>query len=194
MREVPVSLDRQAPIELFRDCDATLIPSGERVTLHRGDHVLVTQALGGNVTVQTDQGQLARISGSDAVALGLGHLIEQHSDAAADIGGSAADFELEHVIDQLKTVFDPEIPINVVDLGLIYACDAQQLADGTYRVEIKMSMTAPGCGMGDVLKDDAHRRVAAVRGVSEADVELIWDPPWELSRMSDAARLELGMM
>ena len=194
MREVPVSLDRNASIEISRDCDATLIPSGERVTLHRGDQVLVTQALGGSVTVQTDRGQLARISGSDAESLGLGHLIEEHSAAGGDTAGSEGDFALEHVIDQLKTVFDPEIPVNVVDLGLIYSCEAQPLPDGTHRVEIKMSMTAPGCGMGDVLKDDAHQRVAALPGVSEVDVELIWDPPWELSRMSDAARLELGMM
>ncbi len=194
MREVSVSLDPRAPIEILRDCDVTLIPSGERVTLHRGDQVLVTQALGGSVTVQTDQGQLARISGSDAVALGLGPLIEQNTGASGDTSDGEADFELGQVIDQLKTVFDPEIPVNVVDLGLIYSCEAQPLADGTHRVEIKMSMTAPGCGMGDVLRDDARQRVAALPGVSEVDVELIWDPPWELSRMSDAARLELGMM
>lgn len=120
--------------------------------------------------------------------------IEQNTTTSDDARDGDTDFALEHVIDQLKTVFDPEIPINVVDLGLIYSCDAQPLPDGTHRVEIKMSMTAPGCGMGDVLKDDAHQRVAALPGVSEVDVELIWDPPWELSRMSDAARLELGMM
>ena len=97
------------------------------------------------------------------------------------------------VIEAIKTVYDPEIPINVVDLGLIYACDAQPLADGGHRVEIKMSMTAPGCGMGDVLKDDARARVQTVPGVSEVGIELVWDPPWDPSRMSDAARLQLGM-
>jgi probable FeS assembly SUF system protein SufT len=102
-------------------------------------------------------------------------------------------FELEQVTEQLKTVFDPEIPINVVDLGLIYACDAHQLADGTHRVEIKMSMTAPGCGMGDVLRDDVRARVRGVVGVSEVDVELVWDPPWDQSRLTDGARLELGL-
>ena len=102
-------------------------------------------------------------------------------------------FELQQVIDQLKSVFDPEIPINVVDLGLVYGCEAQPLADGTCRVEIKMSMTAPGCGMGDVLKADAHDKVQTISGVSDVDIELVWDPPWDPSRMSDAARLELGM-
>jgi probable FeS assembly SUF system protein SufT len=106
---------------------------------------------------------------------------------------SSGPFDLERVIEQLKTVFDPEIPINVVDLGLIYECVAQPLADGSHRVEIKMSMTAPGCGMGDVLKDDARSRVQMVPGVSEVDVELVWDPPWDLSRLTDVARLELGM-
>ena len=98
------------------------------------------------------------------------------------------------IVDVLKTVYDPEIPVNVVDLGLIYACDAQPLGDGGHRVEIKMSMTAPGCGMGDVLKDDAHARVQSVPGVNDVDIELIWDPPWDPSRMSEAARLQLGML
>jgi probable FeS assembly SUF system protein SufT len=111
------------------------------------------------------------------------------SDQSAALGP----FDIERVIEQLKTVFDPEIPINVVDLGLIYECDTHQLADGSHRVEIKMSMTAPGCGMGDVLREDARSRVQTVPGVSEVDVELVWDPPWDMSRMSDAARLELGM-
>ena len=96
------------------------------------------------------------------------------------------------MIEQLKTVFDPEIPVNVVDLGLVYACDAHPI-DGGQRVEIKMSMTAPGCGMGDVLKEDARARVREVPGVVEVDVEIVWDPPWDKSRMSEAARLELGM-
>jgi metal-sulfur cluster biosynthetic enzyme len=98
------------------------------------------------------------------------------------------------VINKLKTVFDPEIPVNVVDLGLIYTCEAQPLPAGGHRVEIKMSMTAPGCGMGDVLREDAVARVQEVPGVAEVDVELVWDPPWDPNRMSEAARLELGML
>ncbi len=194
MTETSVNLNRGGPIELVQDCDVTLIPSGERATLRRGDRVLITQALGGSITVQTGSGHLARIAGSDAARLGLGDLITQAPTEPVPGPDGAPAFDIDQVHAQLRTVFDPEIPVNVVDLGLIYSCEAQQLADGTHRVEIKMSMTAPGCGMGDVLKDDAHRRVAAIPGVSDVEVELIWDPPWELSRMSDAARLELGMM
>ena len=179
---------RHAPIELQRDCEATVIPGGQRLTLRRGERVVVTQALGGSVTVQTDQGYLARIGAQDAVALGL--VGTQADQEPADSGP----FEIEQVIEQLKTVFDPEIPVNVVDLGLIYSCDARPLPDGGHHIEIKMSMTAPGCGMGDVLKDDARARVQAIAGVSDVDIELVWDPPWDPSRMSDAARLELGML
>lgn len=182
------------PVTIDRDCKATLIPSGDTIVLQAGVTVTVTQALGGSITVQTDLGQLARISGDDAVDLGLGELLEPA--ASTDDTDTASDtpFDVEQVIERLKTVFDPEIPVNVVDLGLIYGCEAIDLPDGTHRVEIKMSMTAPGCGMGDVLRDDAHQRVAEMPGVSEVDVELVWDPPWDLSRLSDAARLELGMV
>ncbi len=179
--------DRHTQIELEQDCEATLIPGGQKVTLRRGDRVVVTQALGGSVTVQTEQGYLARIGAADTVALGLGGTQDDEQPAGS------GPFEFENVIDQLKTVFDPEIPVNVVDLGLVYSCDARPLADGGHRVEIKMSMTAPGCGMGDVLKDDARVRVQTVPGVSEVYIELVWDPPWDQSRMSDAARLQLGM-
>ena len=182
-----MTFDRRTPIELEQDCQATLIPGGDKVILRRGESVVVTQALGGSFTVQTKQGYLARIGAQDATALGLDGTVV--NEEPADSGP----FELQQVIEQLKTVFDPEIPINVVDLGLIYACDAQPLADGGHRVEIKMSMTAPGCGMGDVLKDDARARVQTVPGVTDVDIELVWDPPWDPSRMSDAARLQLGM-
>lgn len=181
--------ERQAPITLERDCEATLIPGGQRVTLSQGDEVIVTQSLGGSFTVQTGDGYLARISTEDADALGL----EPTGDTEADKGpAETGPFDIAQVIKQLKTVFDPEIPVNVVDLGLIYACDAQPLPEGGHRVEIKMSMTAPGCGMGDVLREDAIARVKAVPGVSDVDIELVWDPPWDMSRMSDAARLQLG--
>ena len=182
-----MSSPRHAPIKLGQDCDVTLIPSGQKMTLRAGELVVVIQALGGTFTVQTEGGHLARISSEDAHTLGLD---SEPDDEEAALSGP---FELDRVIEQLKTVFDPEIPINVVDLGLIYACDAHLLADGSHRVEIKMSMTAPGCGMGDVLKDDARSRVQTVPGVSEVDVELVWDPPWDQSRLTDAARLELGL-
>ncbi len=175
------------PIELAQDCDVTLIPSGQTTTLSAGEKVMIIQALGGTLTVQTESGQLARIQAEDAHALGL--TVEAHPSGPSQWGP----FDYQQVIEQLKTVFDPEIPVNIVDLGLIYACDAHVQADGGYRVEIKMSMTAPGCGMGDILSDDVRARVQTVPGVAEVDVELVWDPPWDQTRLTDAARLELGL-
>ena len=177
----------QKNIELKRDCEATVIPSGETVRLALGERVVLTQALGGSFTVKTDMGQLVRIAPHDADALGF-----EVKQASQEPEGAGA-FDLELVIEQLKTVFDPEIPVNVVDLGLVYSCEAHPIESGGQRVENKMSMTAPGCGMGDVLKKDACTRVQAVPGVAEVDVEIVWEPPWDKSRMSEAARLELGM-
>jgi len=183
----PVNPDRHPKIQLKRDCDATLIPSGEKLTLSLGERVVVTQALGGSFTVRTEVGQLVRIAVFDADALGLERTSE--TEAPTEDGP----FELRKVFEKLKTVFDPEIPVNVVDLGLIYVCEAHPLADGGHRVEIKMSMTAPGCGMGDVLKADASAKVQAVAGVTAVDIEIVWEPPWDKSRMSEAARLQLDM-
>ena len=200
--------DRREPIEIINDVHVTLIPSGERFTLRRGEWVTVTQALGGSITVHTDAGHLARIDGADAVALGLVDLIDDrgagtavtvarstaNSMSATGTTGDNGEFDMALVMRQLETVFDPEIPVNVVDLGLIYSCEAAEQPDGRYRVDIEMSMTAPGCGMGDVLKIDARNRVAALPGVGEVDVVIVWDPPWGIDRMSDAARLQLGML
>ena len=174
-------------IKLEQNCQATVIPGGQPMLLQAGEQVVVTQTLGGSVTVQTEMGYLVRISAEDSAALGLSGL------SAETTITEEGPFELDQVIAQLKNVFDPEIPINVVDLGLIYLCQAEPLADGTHRVEIKMSMTAPGCGMGDVLTEDARTAIQSVPGVSEIDIELVWDPPWGQDRMSEAARLQLGM-
>jgi len=178
---------RQKQIELKRDCEAMLIPSGDNVHLSQGERVVLTQALGGSFTVKTEAGHLARIAPQDADALGF------EVKPVSYLPEGAGVFDVQLVIDQLKTVFDPEIPVNVVDLGLVYACDAHPIEGGGHRVEIKMSMTAPGCGMGDVLKEDARARVQELPDVVEVDVEIVWDPPWDKSRMSEAARLELGM-
>jgi probable FeS assembly SUF system protein SufT len=183
-----MGLELHTPIDLTRDCEATLIPGGQKMTLSQGDSVVLTQALGGSFTVQTERGYLARIAVQNADALGL------EGEQANEEPVEAGPFELQQVIETLKTVFDPEIPVNVVDLGLIYVCEAHLLADGGHRVEIKMSMTAPGCGMGDVLKEDACAKVQTVPGVTEVDVEIVWDPPWDASRMSEAAQLQLGML
>jgi len=174
-------------VELGQSCQATVIPGGQPMLLQRGEQVVVTQTLGGSVTVQTEMGYLVRINAEDSAALGLSAPV----DVARFV--SNAPFELDQVIAQLKDVFDPEIPVNVVDLGLIYLCEAEPLADGTHRIDIEMSMTAPGCGMGDVLKEDARTAVQSVPGVSDVNIELVWDPPWDQDRMSDAARLQLGM-
>lgn len=175
-------------LTLVRDCPAVLIPAGTTVLLPQGSRVVVLQDLGGSVTVQNEAGRLARIASMHADALGLDSPEAPPSGTSQD-----AQFSAEAVIDALKTVYDPEIPINVVDLGLVYVCESHPLDDGSHVVEIKMSMTAPGCGMGDVLKEDARSKVAAVPGVKMVDVELVWDPPWDQSRLSEEARLELGM-
>lgn len=178
---------RSEPRSLTRDCPAILIPSGQPVTLPEGSSVVVVQTLGGSFTVQTERGWLARIGDGDADALGIEAVVSPEVRP-----GGPASFDPEAVIEELRGVYDPEIPVNVVDLGLIYACEAHETPAGQ-RVEIKMSMTAPGCGMGDVLKADAEARVRTVPGVAEVDVELVWDPPWSMDRMSDAARLQLGL-
>jgi probable FeS assembly SUF system protein SufT len=176
-------------VDLDRECVATLIPGGQAIALHEGESVLVTQTLGDSVTVQTADGYLVRLSPADSAALGLAD-VPSPTPADADPGKA---FDPGDVIAALKNVFDPEIPINVVDLGLIYRCEAIPLPDGTSRVEIDMSMTAPGCGMGDILRQDAAAAATSVAGVSDVQVELVWDPPWGLERISAAARLELGM-
>ena len=176
------------PLALRRDCPATLIPHGEPLLLTQGERVLVTQALGGSFMVQIAGGRLARIAASEADALG-----REAAPTSAPAPASGA-FDIQQVLETLKTVYDPEIPVNVVDLGLIYQCQAQPLEDGGQRVSIKMSMTAPGCGMGDVLQEEARAKVEALPGVAEVEVELVWDPPWDQSRMSEAARLQLGLL
>lgn len=192
--------NRSEPVELARDLWGTTIPMGDRTILVAGQQVIVLQALGGSVTVQTARGELVRIDGKDADAVGL-ELVDILGDAApADDGAATSgsssdgDFNMDAVTIALQQVYDPEIPVNVVDLGLIYRCDEVVSPEGSRRISIDMSMTAPGCGMGDVLKDDAERVVKAVPGVDEVDVTLVMEPPWGLDRMSEEARLELGLL
>jgi probable FeS assembly SUF system protein SufT len=132
-------------------------------------------------------GSLLRIDGTDADALGLDPI---------GVGHRAADgpFEIDQVVDALQQIFDPEIPVSIVELGLVYRCDEIIEADGSRRIEIDMTMTAPGCGMGDVLRADALRAVQAIPAVDEVDVQIVFDPPWNIGRMSEAARLQLGLM
>ena len=179
-------------VELSRRCRVTTIPYGDPDELPAGTSVQVVQMLGGSITVRTGYGALLRIDGADADALGL--RVEQPDPGAPAPTGYAAPFSMSQVTDALRSVYDPEIPVNVVDLGLIYRCDEVIRPDGTRLLSIDMSMTAPGCGMGDVLRDDAARVVRAVPGVDDVEVSLVWDPPWSIHRISEATRLELGLL
>ena len=175
-------------IAVLRDCMATTVPAGEWVLLRAGREVQITQQLGGSITVRTERGPLLRIGAADADALGLEIPGESHP-----VGGDGRPFHIERVFDALAEVYDPEIPVSVVDLGLVYRCEEIEGPLSIRRIEIDMTMTAPGCGMGDVLRADAERAVLAVAGVDEVEVNLVWDPPWTLERMSEAARLQLGL-
>lgn len=175
-------------IILNRDCPALLVPSGARIMLHVGTEVTMTQSLGNSYTVAV-YGNLARIDGKDADALGktpTNPLDELPEDASIE----------DRIWRQLKSVYDPEIPVNIVDLGLVYQCDIQpDVKENTgYCVKIEMTLTAPGCGMGPVIASDAKQKILAIPGVKSAEIEIVFDPPWDHSRMSDTAKLELGML
>ena len=175
-------------VTLSRDVTAIIIPAGEPVTLREGTGAFITQALGGSFTVYVE-GNLFRIAGGDADALG------KEPVPPPPVPDNATDADIEQVIwDQLKTCYDPEIPINVVDLGLIYRCEVTPLANGERSVSVDMTLTAPGCGMGDILVQDAREKIAVIPTVADVTVELVFDPPWNLSMMSEEARLQTGMM
>jgi probable FeS assembly SUF system protein SufT len=175
------------PIRFERDCVAVMVPQGDSVTLPAGQVGYITQALGGSFTVYVD-GNLFRISGADADALG------KDPPPALELPEGAGDEDVEKLVwQQLRTCFDPEIPINVVDLGLVYSCELDRLDDGRRKVNVQMTLTAPGCGMGDILVDDVRTKLEMIPTIAEADVDLVFDPPWNHSMMSDAARLETGM-
>ena len=176
------------PFQLHRDCDAALIPAGEQVKLTKGTVGYITQALGGSFTVYVD-GSLLRIAGKDADALG------KEIDPPPSLPDNATDDDVEKVIlKQMRTCYDPEIPINVLDLGLIYRCDITTDSDGMRQVSIDMTLTAPGCGMGEFLVEDVRSKIELVPTVNRVEVELVFDPPWDRSMMSEEARLQTGMM
>jgi probable FeS assembly SUF system protein SufT len=173
---------------LSRDVEVAAIPYGDRLTLTMGTTVFITQALGGSFTAMTDHGYLVRIEGKDADAIGEKPV---QAMTAEDTKGRSTQ---ELAWDQLKTCFDPEIPVNIVDLGLVYKCEAQPLDGGGERVHVEFTLTAPGCGMGDFLRQDVEQKLLAIPGVAGADVQVVLDPPWDQSMMSDVARLQLGLM
>lgn len=173
-------------IELRRDCEAIAVPSGQRQTLPAGTPLRIVQTRGGAFTVSNDIHAIFRIDGVDADALGL---------APPKSGMPAAQGPLtdDLIWKTLKTVYDPELPVNVVDLGLIYSCDIKTSEQGRKSIAVRMAMTSPGCGMSNVLKADVETKLKRLPEVTEANVEVVFDPPWTQARMSEAARLQLGM-
>ena len=175
------------PITLRRDCEVIAIPSGIRATLPAGAVVRIMQSLGSGCTVATDGGYMYRVDAKDRDALGLSSPAMAQEPAVG-----VEPFREQMVWDQLKTVYDPEIPVNIVDLGLVYSCAIVPLEQGGFELDIEMSMTAPGCGMGNVLKADVESKLSRLPGAGEVQVEIVFDPPWNPGLMSDAAKLQLG--
>lgn len=176
------------PVIFERDCDAVLIPIGEKLSLPEGTSGFITQALGGSFTVYVE-GNLFRIAGTDADALGKEPL------RPPEVPEDATEDDIESIVwQQLRTCFDPEIPINIVELGLVYECAVEKQSDGQRHVSVKMTLTAPGCGMGPFLMEDVREKLEIIPTVAKANVELVFDPPWSTSMMSEAARLEAGLM
>ena len=183
---------RQA-VTVLRDVDIMGIPSGWHASLPVGTPVIIQQRLGGAFTAMTPTGGLVRIEGKDADALGEEFVEEARKYAAERAAAAEGPFDEEKVWDALREVYDPEIPSNIVELGLVYLVAAEAV-EGGHKVKVVMTLTAPACGIGPVIVDDARRRVLGVPGVKEAEVELVFDPPWDPSRMSEAAKLQLGFM
>lgn len=175
------------PCTFERDCEVVMIPAGDEVTIPVGTVGYITQALGGSFTVFVD-GNLFRLAGVDADAIGKEPIMPPQ------LPDNATENDIEKLLwDQLKTCYDPEIPVNIVDLGLVYQCDMTTNHQGERMVSVRMTLTAPGCGMGDILVDDVRSKLELVPTISQVDVELTFDPPWNQSMMSDVARLETGM-
>ncbi len=176
------------PIVVQRDVQAVIIPAGVEVKLRAGSTGFLTQALGSSFTIYVE-GNLFRIAGEDADAIG------KEPPTPPELPPGATDEDVLKIIwEQLKTCYDPEIPINIVDLGLIYDCDLHKNDDGSRSVQVTMTLTAPGCGMGDFLAQDVKDKIEAIPTILEARVEIVFDPPWNQAMMSEAARLETGMM
>lgn len=187
-----------AAVQLGRDCQATQVPWGTSVTLAAGSYGKITQQLGGNFTVLVG-GNLYRVAGADADALGLEPEDAGDPGHGADVddaqGAAATAGSVEGAAwRRLATCYDPEIPVDIVNLGLVYLCQAIPLSNGRFRLDVRMTLTAPGCGMGTAIADEAREKLRSIPGVDEVDVDLVWDPPWSREMMSEAARLEMGLM
>jgi len=181
-------------LTLVRETEATIIPAGETQLIPAGTRAVISQALGGTVTIRTDSG-LFRLAAKDWDALGAG--AQAQLDEAAKVAESAPDdvpFSEDLVWEAMRGCFDPEIPVNIVDLGLIYDLQINELdAEGRHAVNVKMTLTAQGCGMGPVIAEDAKKNIEALGGVSQAQVDIVWDPPWTPHMISEAGRQKLGL-
>lgn len=182
-------MSSDGPVTLSRDVEAAIIPVGERVTLQKGEQAHITQTLGGSYTVIVN-GNMFRIEGKDADALGL-----QVAPQPVATAGPVTQDQLEKEIwNQLRSCYDPEIPVNIVALGLIYDCHLTRLTENSFKVDVKMTLTAPGCGMGPMLAQDVQNKVLCLEGVDDVAVELVWDPPWNQGMMTEEAKLQLGLL
>ena len=181
------------PKILTRDVEASVVPIGTKVTLQKGETAHITQSLGGTFTVVVN-GNMFRIESKDADSLGLDAPMAP-APAPATANGPMTQEELEKKVwEALKTCYDPEIPVNIVDLGLIYDCHLTPIGAENFKADVKMTLTAPGCGMGPVLAQDVQNKLVSLEPIDEANVELVWDPPWNQGMMTEAAKLQLGLL
>jgi len=180
------------PKVLLRDVEASVVPIGTKVTLQKGETAHITQSLGGSYTVVVN-GNMFRIAEQDCDALGVE--AKKAATTPSSTSGPMTQEQLEkQVWESLKTCYDPEIPVNIVDLGLIYDCHLTPIGESNYKADVKMTLTAPGCGMGPVLAQDVQNKLISLEPIDEANVELVWDPPWNQSMMTEAAKLQLGLL
>ncbi len=177
---------------LSRDTESIQIPSGNKITIPSGTTGVITQTLGGSYTIATAHG-LSRIAEKDLDALGIEKPAATNGSSAPSTG-MVGEVDDKAVWDQLRQCYDPEIPVNIVDLGLVYDCQLKKSENGGTKVEVKMTLTAPGCGMGPAIAHDAQSKIMSIEGVDEAQVDLVWDPPWNQNMISEAGRMKLGMV
>jgi probable FeS assembly SUF system protein SufT len=190
---IEICIMSSEPKVLLRDVDASVVPIGTKVTLKKGETAHITQSLGGSYTVVVN-GNMFRIAEQDGDALGLEAKAATVAASAAPAGPVTQDQLEKQVWESLKTCYDPEIPVNIVDLGLIYDCHLTPVGENNFKADVKMTLTAPGCGMGPVLAQDVQNKLVSLEPIDEANVELVWDPPWNQSMMTEAAKLQLGLL
>ena len=181
-----MEIDHNKLITVSRNCDATMIPAGEKIILIEGTHIRITQSLGGNFTVLVN-GNLVKVAGEDADALGIKKEIKNDIQIPERLATK------EDIWEAMKQCFDPEIPVNIVDLGLIYDLKISG-ENNKQKIHIKMTLTAPGCGMGPSIAQDVENKVSALKGIDNVEVELVWDPQWDRDMMTEEAKLQLGML